>query len=248
MPTNTRKLTRIHIASDDRAATDILRKRLEEHFAVEMVDVERRCDLMTREHEELKADLIFVDPKHGRRSAALLADIPAATKGGNTKIVIYSDDDTDIDAGRHGDFFWTLPKNFELKELFFLMTKFYESRLALLPPQKDCLLLTVNAYSEHFTLNIDDIAYFRFDNGRRQWEVVCSDGRERMLRRRTTSDVILSLSRDFVQIHKRYIVNIKFIRGIQDTQCLLNEPLDDVTELKISKNFRHELMNRFWQI
>lgn len=69
-----------------------------------------------------------------------------------------------------------------------------------------------------------------------------------MLRRRTTSDVILSLSRDFVQIHKRYIVNIKFIRGIQDTQCLLNEPLDDVTELKISKNFRHELMNRFWLI
>lgn len=110
------------------------------------------------------------------------------------------------------------------------------------------MLLTVNAHSEHFTLDIDDIAYFRFNNGTKQWEVVCGNGSWRTLRHRTTSDIILSLNPDFVQIHKRFIVNIRFIRVIQDTQILLGEPLHEVSELKISKNYRHELMSRFCQI
>lgn len=110
------------------------------------------------------------------------------------------------------------------------------------------ILLTVSTHNEHFTLNIDDIAYFRFNNGAKQWEVVCQNGSWRTLRHRTTSDIILGLSHDFVRIHKRFIVNIRFIHVIQDTQCLLRKPLHEVTELKISKNYRHELMGRFCQI
>ena len=69
-----------------------------------------------------------------------------------------------------------------------------------------------------------------------------------ILRHRTTADVILNYSPDFVQIHKRYIVNINQIKMIQDSICILYEPMEQVRELKISKNFRQTFMNTFYSM
>ena len=74
------------------------------------------------------------------------------------------------------------------------------------------------------------------------------DGINYVLRHRTTSDVILNYTPDFVQIHKRYIVNINHIKMIQDNTCILAEPLEEMTELKISKNYRHDLMTAFYSL
>ena len=74
------------------------------------------------------------------------------------------------------------------------------------------------------------------------------NGETCMLRHRTTSDVILNYSADLVQIHKRYIVNVNNIKKIQDAVCILNEPLDNNRELKISKNFKQELLSAFYSM
>ena len=70
-----------------------------------------------------------------------------------------------------------------------------------------------------------------------------------MLRHRTTTEIILNYSIDLVQIHKRHIVNINHIKKkIQDAYCILNEPMDDCHELKISKNYRQNLLAMFYAL
>ena len=134
------------------------------------------------------------------------------------------------------------------------MTRYYENKLAEYPfsqPHAQQLLpiiLVVNPKNEHITLLSENIAFFRYNKERKLWEVVCMDGINYVLRHRTTSDVILNYTPDFVQIHKRYIVNINHIKMIQDNTCILAEPLEEMTELKISKNYRHDLMTAFYSL
>ena len=80
------------------------------------------------------------------------------------------------------------------------------------------------------------------------WELVCMDNSCYALRHRTTSDVILNYSPDFVQIHKRYIVNTRQIKMIQDSICILAEPFNNSRELRISKNYRPQLMAAFYSL
>lgn len=77
---------------------------------------------------------------------------------------------------------------------------------------------------------------------------MCADNSCYVLRHRTTADVILNYSEDFVQIHKRYIVNINHIKMIQDNTCILTEPLEENRELRISKNYRAGLMAVFYSL
>ena len=93
-----------------------------------------------------------------------------------------------------------------------------------------------------------DIAFFRFNQERKIWEIVCTDNTVYTLRHRTTTNVILNYSSEFVQIHKRYIVNINKVKMIQESICILEEPLEAVKELKISKNYRQSFMAAFYSM
>lgn len=144
MQIKTSKLTRIHIVSDDSVAADILKKSLKEHFSVGFVDVAQHDNVIPREREDLKADLLFVDPERNRRSTMHLLGELSAMTGHDTKIVLYAGRSVNVDVEQYGNFFWILPKDFELKELFLLMIRFYESRLAILPPPHTHLKMIVS--------------------------------------------------------------------------------------------------------
>jgi YesN/AraC family two-component response regulator len=140
------------------------------------------------------------------------------------------------------------------QELGQIMTRYYENKLAGIPQaaqhanQHLPIILVVNAKNEHLTMQLGDIAFFRYNQDRKLWEVVCADNSCYVLRHRTTADVILNYSEDFVQIHKRYIVNINHIKMIQDNTCILSEPLEENRELRISKNYRAGLMAVFYSL
>lgn len=110
------------------------------------------------------------------------------------------------------------------------------------------IILVLNALNAHTTLRMDDIAYFRYNQERKIWEVLCMDGSIYLLRHRTTAEVILNYSPCFVQIHKRFIVNINQIKMIQESACILIEPMQRVSELRISKNYRAGLMDAFYSL
>ena len=139
------------------------------------------------------------------------------------------------------------------QDLSLLMARYYENKLASIPnltrtEERLPIILVVNAMNEHVALNLSDIAFFRFNQERKIWEIVCCNNVVYTLRHRTTTSVILNYSPDFVQIHKRYIVNINKIKMIQESLCILEEPLDEIRELKISKNYRQSFMSAFYSM
>ncbi len=110
------------------------------------------------------------------------------------------------------------------------------------------IILVLDGKNQHVTLQLDDIAFFQYNQERRQWEIVCVDNTNYILRHRTTTGIILNYSPDLVQIHKRYIVNINHIQMIQNAECVMKVPSDNAFRLPISKNYRANLMQVFFSL
>lgn len=92
------------------------------------------------------------------------------------------------------------------------------------------------------------ILFFRYDSERKIWETVLNTLERHILKRHTTAELILSYGNCFVRTHKAYIINIDYLGLITGNECRLLPPFNDLTEIKISKNFKRQLLDRFYDI
>lgn len=111
---------------------------------------------------------------------------------------------------------------------------------------KERVVLINTVYNKKL-IRTDSIGYFRFQAERKVWEAFLDDGHSMPLRRSTTSEIILSQSPDFVQVHKMYIINLNFINTIEETRIVMNFPFEDA-DIKISKSYRKNLLDRFYNL
>lgn len=250
---NRQKLTRAFIVDDNRAAVELLRRMLEKNYSVEVVGTAYDAETAATKILNTEPDLIFLDVELPTMSGLDFCTKIRSELKPETKVVFYTGHDKYmLDAIRREAFDYLLKPPTE-QELSQIMTRYYENKLMDVPHSATSenhlpIILVVNSMSEHTTLRLTDCAFFRYNQDRRLWEVVCIDGETYMLRHRTTSDMILNYSTDLVQIHKRYIVNINHIKKIQDAACILNESLGENSELKVSKNYRAALMAAFYAL
>ena len=233
---NRQKLTKVFIIDDNQEAVELLQRLLEKNYSVDIVgtatDAKTAADVVIR----TEPDIIFLDIELPSMSGLEFCSLIRQDIKPETKVVFYTGHDKYmLDAIRHQAFDYLLKPPTE-QDLAQIMTRYYENKLAGIP------------MNEHTTLRIGDIAYFRYNQDRKIWEVVCMNGTIYLLRHRTTADVILNYSTDFIQIHKRFIVNINQIKMIQESVCILMEPMDAVNELRISKNYRAQLMSAFYSL
>ena len=250
---NRQKLTKVFIVDDSNDAIGVLRRMLESSYSVEVVgsayDAETAADLIVK----TEPDLLFLDVELPTMSGLEFCSMIRNELKPEAKVVFYTGHDKYmLQAIRRQAFDYLLKPPTE-QELSQIMTRYYEHRLAGIPENVSTehrlpYILVVNAVNEHLTLRFDDCAFFRYNQERKVWEIVCMNGVTYMLRHRTTADVILNYSADLVQIHKRYIVNVNHIKMIQDGVCILNEPLEGNRELKVSKNYRNVLMAAFYSL
>jgi two-component system LytT family response regulator len=250
---NRQKLTKVFIVDDSNDAIGVLRRMLESSYSVEVVgsayDAETAADLIVK----TEPDLLFLDVELPTMSGLEFCSMIRNELKPEAKVVFYTGHDKYmLQAIRRQAFDYLLKPPTE-QELSQIMTRYYEHRLAGIPENVSTehrlpYILVVNAVNEHLTLRFDDCAFFRYNQERKVWEIVCMNGVTYMLRHRTTADVILNYSADLVQIHKRYIVNVNHIKMIQDGVCILNEPLEGNRELKVSKNYRNALMAAFYSL
>lgn len=250
---NRQKLTKVFIVDDSNDAIEVLRRMLESSYSVEVVgsayDAETAADLIVK----TEPDLLFLDVELPTMSGLEFCSMIRNELKPEAKVVFYTGHDKYmLQAIRRQAFDYLLKPPTE-QELSQIMTRYYEHRLAGIPENVSTehrlpYILVVNAVNEHLTLRFDDCAFFRYNQERKVWEIVCMNGVTYMLRHRTTADVILNYSADMVQIHKRYIVNVNHIKMIQDGVCILNEPLEGNRELKVSKNYRNALMAAFYSL
>lgn len=250
---NRQKLTKVFIVDDSNDAIEVLRRMLESSYSVEVVgsayDAETAADLIVK----TEPDLLFLDVELPTMSGLEFCSMIRNELKPEAKVVFYTGHDKYmLQAIRRQAFDYLLKPPTE-QELSQIMTRYYEHRLMGIPENVSTehrlpYILVVNAVNEHLTLRFDDCAFFRYNQERKVWEIVCMNGVTYMLRHRTTADVILNYSADLVQIHKRYIVNVNHIKMIQDGVCILNEPLEGNRELKVSKNYRNALMAAFYSL
>lgn len=110
------------------------------------------------------------------------------------------------------------------------------------------LLSITSVINAKVIVNPADIVYFRYISERKIWECVFSNLKRIILKRQTTAEIILGYGPDFVRTHKQFIVNVRYVGIINGNDCILLPPLDNITEIKISKSYRRELMDRFYDI
>lgn len=115
-------------------------------------------------------------------------------------------------------------------------------------PNKFQLLSITSVTNSKIIVNPADIVYFRYISDRKIWECVFHSLKRIILKRQTTADTILGYGTDFVRTHKHFIVNVRYIGIINGNDCMLLPPFDNITEIKISKTYRKELMDRFYDI
>ena len=138
-----------------------------------------------------------------------------------------------------------------MDEIGKIISRYYENKLTTIDKASRCSqlprpLLVVNYKNEQIRIDIDNCAFFRFSTDDNSWEVICIDGKSFTLRRRTNADMILSLTRDFVQINKKNIVNVRHVDMISENRCLLNIKTDE--DLLISRSFKQIFLDAFYSI
>ena len=247
------KLTKVFIVDDNQEAIEVLQRLLEKNYSVDIVGT--ACDAKSAAETiiQTEPDIIFIDIELPTMSGLEFCSLIRQDIKPETKVVFYTGHEKYmLDAIRHQAFDYLMKPPTE-QDLSQIMTRYYENKLAGIPSvasntEQLPIILVVNAMNEHTTLRVSDIAYFRYNQERKIWEAICMDGTIYLLRHRTTAEVILNYSGDFVQIHKRYIVNINQIKKIQESACILMEPMESVTELRISKNYRTQLMSAFYSL
>ena len=249
------QLVRVFIVDDDPNAAQLLQNLLRE-YSVEVIGLATDATAETSESiAEQEPDLLFLDVElPSMRGLEFCQMLRPMTKP-DMRVVFYTGYDKYLLEALRQQAFDYLLKPPSRQELAKIMTRYYENRLSdfrnamVFPAAAERpKVMVVNARGEYTVLRFADIAFFRFDSEKRIWEVITKEGDCHQLRHRTTSDIILAYSPQFVQIHKGYIVNVHHISKILENRCVLLPPLQDVTELRISKNFRPDLMASFYNL
>lgn len=252
---NKQKLINAYIVDDSQDAIEVLKIMLESNFSVEVVGSSCDAEKAIKEISQLAPDLIFTDVEMPTMTGIELCSKLKDCVSPNTRVVFYTGyDKYMIDAIRQRAFDYLMKPPMP-QDVAQIITRYYEDRLTAIQKtvmiddeQRQPPLLVVNAFNEHIPLQADNIAFFRFNQEQKIWEAVCCDGRIFALRTRTNAEIILHYSADFVQIHKRYIVNISHVKMIQNSACILTIPNNSGDELKISKVYRRAFMNAFYSL
>lgn len=248
-----RNLAKVYIVDDDPGAMALLKRMLED-YAVEIIGATDDIEKATADIIEQEPDLLFLDVEMPEKSGLELCTYIRRRVKPDMKIIFYTGYDKYLLEALRREAFDYMLKPASKQELAKIMTRYYENKLSTMQPvaKKDAydspIIVIVNPAGEHMLLQTDDIAFFRFNTERRLWEVVTTNDSCFLLRHRTTAETILHYSNNFVQIHKSYIVNTTKIQKIQGNQCILKTPMTHLKELKISKNYRHDLMSTFYDM
>lgn len=246
------KLIRAYIVDDNRDAIELLQTILETGYSAQVVGSSSDAETAIKQIEQLAPDIIFTDVEMPTMTGIELCERLKDCVAPNTKVVFYTGHEKYmIDAIRQQAFDYLMKPPLP-QDVAQIITRYYEDRLSAI--QKTTLsdnicrqppILVVNAFNEHIQLQADDIAFFRFNQQQKIWEAVCCNNSVFPLRTRTNSDVILHYSADFSQIHKRYIVNINHVKMIQNSVCIIEPAVGEEGELKISKVYKRDFMDRF---
>jgi two-component system LytT family response regulator len=221
---------------------------------VEVVGTENTPELGGILILEKRPDLLFLDVEMPRMSGLELLQSIQHKIDWPLHVVFYTAYDKYLLGALRASAFDYLLKPFQQEELTTVMNRYFnhvkqEHRQAeldqqlskILPPNKAFMVATVTGFQ---LLKADQIGYFEYQKQTKCWNVNLADGRSFDLKRTTTAEDILRFSDFFLQISHYQVVNISYLSGINDRECMLYPPFDQQVQLKISRKFLKELQQK----
>ena len=249
------------IIDDDLPSIKLLSDELNNRKDVELCAIAEALDEGEKLVAKHKPDLLFLDMNFSEGNGLSWYEDTILPE--NTKVIFHTCYQRYIHDALSLRVFDFLLKPFEASELDVIIERFRslqndageENRKTLtttasrLTNTNGAKLLSITSVTNSKVIvNPADIVYFRYLSERKIWECVFHNLKRIILKRQTTAETILGFGPDFVRTHKHFIVNVRYIGIINGNDCMLLPPLDNITEIKISKTFRKELMDRFYDI
>lgn len=110
---------------------------------------------------------------------------------------------------------------------------------------KEKLILYTNA-TDFRIVNTNDVGMFQYNHEQRVWEAVVA-GREQpvRLKRSANNDTLIAIDPRFIQVSQKFIVNINYLMEVSDSTCHFYPPFDQVDYVKVGRQFRKKLIERF---
>ena len=94
-------------------------------------------------------------------------------------------------------------------------------------------------------IHLEQIGYFRYNSKSKLWEAVLNNNHILALKRNTNSQKILSLHPYLIQINQSYIINIGYLTSIEDNNCILLTPFNEMELLQVSKSYMKKLKEKY---
>lgn len=260
-PDRTTAKISVVIIDDDLPSINLLKEGLSKFNDVKICGIATSLPEGESIVEQSKPDILFLDMVFPDGNG--LAWFEANNIPDNTKVVFYTCYQRYIHDALSLKVFDFLLKPFDPTELDVILKRFRNLKIEgnsgkdqfnNIPIQPSGnhgnarLLSITSVINSKVIVNPNDIVYFRYLSDRKLWECVFSNLKRIILKRQTTAETILAYGPDFVRTHKQFIVNVRYVGIINGNDCILLPPLDNITEIKISKSYRRNLLDMFYDI
>lgn len=252
------KLYKVIIVDDDEYSADNLCLELKKYSRLSVEGLARNGVNAKKLLEKVHPDLLFLDIE---LPDMLGMDLLEQVRRGVTwdmQVVFYTAyDKYMINAIRESAFDYLL-KPIDKKELEIIIGRFMQkaeemaSASPTIPPcaytPGEHTFMISTPTNDLRILRATDIGFFRYNSERKLWEVMLNNQSSLMLKKNTTAEQIKGYDTCFVQIHQSYIINVNYLMMIKENHCVMFPPFENVTELQVSKKYKKELQDKFFQL
>lgn len=118
----------------------------------------------------------------------------------------------------------------------------FEQLSNIVPKTKTFMVSTITGYKK---VDPDSICYFEYLKKSKRWFATCQECTSSELKRGTTAEIILSYSRNYVQINQQQIINYDYLQRIEGKTCILMPPFDNQKNLEFSRDFFKDFRSNF---
>ena len=246
------------IIDDETMCIENLQRSLSKYPELLLVGTAKTADKGKALILEQHPDLVFLDVELNTQSGIELLSGLGDEITWPMQVIFYTAYEKYLlDALRVSAFDYLL-KPFEEDELKLVMNRFFNQVLKehvqnsfqasvtqLNQTNHSYLIATVTGYQK---LRQDQIGYFEYVKGKKQWFVILTNHNRLQLKRNTKAEDIINYSTAFVQINQSQIINLDYLSIINDKNCQLFPPFHKDNSLIISRTFLKALQDKYEMI
>lgn len=243
------------IIDDDKAAVDTLAAKLKPYPDMELLGTAATSKDGIELARATQPEIIFLDVELPDMTGLEFLDNIGDVVGGWCSVVMYSAHSHYMLPSFRRDAFDYLLKPVSDHDLAEVIERLREKRRRREPSPLAALgksgrqegkLAFYMGNADFKVVLIRDICVFEYNHDQRLWEaLVVGSDKPMRLKRNVSCDDILAINGDFVQVSQKFIINVGYLMEVVDGTCHFYPPFDTITHVRVGRQYRKRLIDRF---